>query len=272
MEIRVPRQAEYCNSAWNIFLPASLGPGSYLHAEVGDKIRVMSQVDLLYRLQQAENEIKADKKRLAEVIRLQSESGELLKARQDAAASEVEVHRRRALQKDLSLEFDGLSEKAKRTEDRLYSGLVTNPKELEDLQHGLESLRRRMSTLEDELLEAMIAVEEAEEAEDVASKTLVQVETAWAESAARWKEEQAELLTRLGELDEQKNQIKALTLPATMVAFEDAKRRAGEIAVAGLKNGRCRGCLVGVPANQVKAADEGNMVLCDSCGRILCPI
>ena len=70
----------------------------------------MSQVDLLYRLQQTENEVREDKKRLAEVIRLQSESVELLKARQDAAASEVEVHRRRALQKDLSLELDKIQQ------------------------------------------------------------------------------------------------------------------------------------------------------------------
>jgi predicted nucleic acid-binding Zn-ribbon protein len=249
----------------------SCGPTSYLHAVLGDKIRTMSQVDLLYRLQQAENEIREDKKRLAEVIRLQSESVELTRARQRAAAAETELHRRRVIQKDLNLELDGLSDKAKRSENRLYSGLVTNPKELEDLQHELESLGRRMSSLEDDLLEAMIAAEEAEEDEQAASDTLAQVETEWVDTVVSCKEEQTNLLARIGELAEQKNQLIELALPETMTAFEDALRRAGEIAVAALKDGRCRGCLVSVSANQIKAADEGKMVNCDSCGRILCP-
>ena len=118
----------------------------------------MSQVDLLYRLQQTENEVREDKKRLAEVIRLQSDNVELVKARKRIESKESDLSGLRVRQTDLNLELDGLSTKAKRSEDRLYSGLVTNPKELEDLQHEIESLGRRVAIQEDEVLEAMIAV------------------------------------------------------------------------------------------------------------------
>jgi predicted nucleic acid-binding Zn-ribbon protein len=245
---------------------------SYLAAEEGVKISIMSQVDLLYRLQQAENEIGEDRERLAEVIRLQSESVELIRARNRAASAEAELHGLRARQNDLNLELDGLSDKAKRSEDRLYSGLVTNPKELEDLQHEMESLSRRISSLEDELLEAMIEVEDAEGEDQAADDLLKQIETKWVETAKRCTEEQVSPLARIGELSEQKIQLAELALPETMAAYEQAGRRAGEIAVAGLKDGRCRGCLVSVSANQIKDADEGEMVVCDNCGRILCPI
>lgn len=232
----------------------------------------MSQVDLLYRLQQTENEVREDKKRLAEVIRLQSENGELAKARKRVDSTESDLSHLRVRQTDLDLELEGLSSKAKRAENRLYSGLVTNPKELEDLQHQIESLGRRLAILEDELLEAMIAFEEAESNQVAAVETLNRVEAEWKETSSRCKEEQSKLLEHIGELVAEKKQITPLILPGTMIAFEDAKRRAGEVAVVALKNGRCRGCLVTVSANQRKAADEGQMVICDSCGRIVCPV
>lgn len=232
----------------------------------------MSQVGLLYRFQQTENEVREDKKRLAEVIRLQSENAELIKARKQVDSAESELSHLRVRQTDLSLELDSLSTKAKRSEDRLYSGLVTNPKELKDLQHEIESLGRRLAILEDEFIEAMIAVEEAEINHVAAVENLKRVETKWKETTARCKEEQTKLLEHIGEMAAEKNQIAPLIRPQTMIAFEDAKRRAGEVAVAALKNGRCRGCLVTVPANQRKAADEGQMVICDSCGRILCAV
>ncbi len=231
----------------------------------------MSQVELLYRLQQTEDEIREDKKRLAEVIRLQSESVELLEARKTVTSTESEVSRLRVIQKDLSLEFDGLSDKAKRENDRLYSGLVTNPKELEDLQREIDYLGRRMSVLEDQLIEAMISVEEAENNQDAVIETVNRVENEWKATSERCKEEQADLLVHITELSVQKDQLIPLIQPKSMIALEDAKRRVGGDAIAALKNGRCRGCLLTVPAYKRKAVDEGQMVTCDNCGRILSP-
>ena len=232
----------------------------------------MSQVDLLYRLQRTEDEIREDKKRLAEVIRLQSESAALIKARAKAEVTESELGKLRAKQNGLTLDLEDLSSKAKRSEDRLYSGQVTNPKELEDLQHGIEALTRRIGVLEDELLGVMIDLEDAESNHDDAVESLGRIEEDWSKTSAHSKEEQKQLLTRIAELGEQKEQIVELILPVTMHAYEDAQRRAGEVAVVALQNNRCRGCLVTVSANQRKAADEGKLVCCDSCGRILCPL
>lgn len=232
----------------------------------------MSQVDLLYRLQQTEDEIREDKKRLTEVIRLQSESVELIKARTKAAETESSIAGLRAIQKDLSLQLDGVNDKAEREENRLYSGLVTNPKELEDLQREIEFLGRRISILEDELFEAMLSVEEAENNNKDAVETFSRVESEWKDTSASSKVEQAELLEQISELAGQKKQLLPLIQPGSMTAFETAKRRAGETAVVALKNGRCRGCLLSVSAMKQKAVDEGQLVTCDSCGRILCPV
>lgn len=231
----------------------------------------MSQVDLLYRLQQIDDEIQAGKKRLSQVIRSQRETEELLAARKRAETAAAELQDRRATQNNLNLELKSLNSKAQRSEKRLYSGTVKNPKELEDLQHELESLTRRRAALEDELLEAMILVEEAQEEDEAAQAGLAEIEAAWSQDQTDLKQEQDELVARINELTVQRRKHLELISPESLAHYESAQRRAGSTAVVLMKNNRCRGCLVTVPANLVKAVDEGQLVHCDSCSRILCP-
>ncbi|MFN2207042.1 MAG: hypothetical protein ACK2UT_14075, partial [Candidatus Promineifilaceae bacterium] len=123
----------------------------------------MSQVQLLYRLQQYDSEITQKKQRLAEVVQLQRETQELLAARKRLQNASDEVTKWTTTQTDLNLELGTVNEEARRSDKRLYSGKVTNTKELEDLQLKVESLGRRRGVLEDEVLDAMIMLEDAQE-------------------------------------------------------------------------------------------------------------
>ncbi len=229
----------------------------------------MSQVELLYRFQQVENEIRQDKQRLIILTRSLTESEALLSARQRNERAALEVQRWRTTQTDLNLELASLNDKANRSEKRLYSGTLTNPKELGDLQHEVEALGRRRAVLEDELLEAMINLEDAQEEADEVGKHLVSLEAIWEKRQNMLMNEQAELVERLNQLIVQRKQHLARMSPEAARAYEDAARRAGPVAVAALQNGRCLGCQVSVPAYIIKAADEGQLVTCDNCTRIL---
>jgi len=231
----------------------------------------MSQLDLLYRLQQLDDEIRESKKRLTKVILLQKETSQLNKARQRVDVAADGLHKWRGQQTDLNLELTTLTDKVQREESRLYSGTVTNTKELTDIQHELESLARRRTVLEDELIEAMILAEEAQEEDEVARSELADVEVIWLQDQEDLKNEQAELVNRINELTVVRKQQLAQMSAASISAYENAIRRAGSSAVVLLKNGRCRGCQVTVPINLIKNADEGKLVTCDSCTRILCP-
>jgi predicted nucleic acid-binding Zn-ribbon protein len=229
----------------------------------------MSRIDLLYRLQQLDDEIRDDNKRLAVVIRLQKESQELLEARARAAGAAEELRTWRTRQNDLNLEFRGLTDKIKRSEDRLYSGLVKNPKELADLQHEVESLGRRRGVLEDDLLEAMITVEESQEEDARATESLGQIQEEWEQSQIDLRDEQATLTERLRELQADRERQLDNIPPQDLSAYEREAKRPGGLAVVLLRNGRCLGCQVTVPANLAKLVDQGQLVKCDSCGRIL---
>jgi hypothetical protein len=231
----------------------------------------MSQVGLLYRLQQMDDEIRADKNRLGEVIRSQQETKELLLARQRVETAAGELQGYRASQTSLNLELSSLNSKAQRSEQRLYSGKVKNPKELEDLQSETESLAKRRTVLEDELLETMIMVEDAQEESEAAQASLQEIEAAWSQDQKDLKQEQSELIARVKQLTAQRKKHVELLTAESLQSYENAQRRAGSTAVVLMTNNRCRGCLVTVPANLVKAVDEGQLVHCDSCSRILCP-
>jgi predicted nucleic acid-binding Zn-ribbon protein len=232
----------------------------------------MSQVNLLFRLQELDDRLRAEKKRLGDVLRLQNESEQLVAARRQAEAAGAEYQKWNRTQNSLSLEVKGLTQKAKRSEDRLYSGTVKNPKELTDIQQEIDSLHRRRSLLEDELLEAMIQLEEAQEEVSNATASFERIKTKWEKDQQSLREEQSQLLTRIQGDTVQRKELTGRITPQNLAAYESTAHRTGKIAVVELSNGRCRGCQVRVPANLVKAADEGNLVYCDSCGRILCPV
>src|SRR5262245_47409809 len=58
-------------------------------------------------------------------------------------------------QQRLEDEIASLGERANQAEKQLYSGAVTNPRELQALQDDVASIRRRVGQLEDEELEVM---------------------------------------------------------------------------------------------------------------------
>ena len=229
----------------------------------------MSEIDHLYRLQLLDDEIRQEKERLSEVLRLQAESPELFTARERVEVAQAELQQRRTSQNDLNLEYSTLNTKSKRSEDRLYSGMVKNPKELADIQQEIESLGRRRVVLEDEVLEAMIIFEDAEVEDDTATTELLEIEEKWQQDQEDLQLEQAELVQSLGALLATRKQQLASIGPQALKAYQGAQRHVGPSAVVLLVNKRCRGCQVTVPAMVAKGANEGQIVTCDSCGRLL---
>ena len=97
------------------------------------------------------------------------ELAELAELRQTRARLEGELREARVQVEDLTAEQEKIDAdvelvKARRARDqqRMDQGLVANPKDLERMTHELASLERRISTLEDDEIEIMERVEEAQ--------------------------------------------------------------------------------------------------------------
>ena len=152
---------------------------------------------------------------------------------------------------------------------RLYSGLVKNPKELTDIQQEIDFLGKRRSLLEDEVLNEMILLEEAESEYESANSELEEIESYWRQEQVDLQQEKESLAVELVEvLESRKHQVSSIGSDA-LTAYENTKKFAGETAVVVLRNDRCQGCQVRVPENLIKGVDEGQLIECDSCGRLL---
>lgn len=229
----------------------------------------MSQIHLLFHLQQIDSEINEKKARLREVLQAQQQTGPLLAARQKTQETDAARQQLRNQLKDLELELGGVNAKAQQSERRLYSGKVTNPKELTDLQHEIEALGRRRAVLEDEILEVMVQLEEADAANQEAAQILEEMEAAWSTELDKLKAEQKRLAVRINELIAQRQQQVQRIDARMLKVYDSTGRQHNGVAVTTLKGGLCTACGVTASAQKVKKVDEGELVYCGSCGRIL---
>lgn len=230
----------------------------------------MSRVEVLYRLQEVDTELDAKRRRLQQVEASLGETEQLRQARTRLQQAEAAYRQWRSRLQDLELKMAALENKIKSNEQRLYSGTIKNPKELESLQEEGAYLRRRKSAEEDKLLEAMIGVEEHEAVWKDAQAQWETVEAAWTASQADLAQERDELSTRLAELVELRPAREQAVGEADLRIYEDLCQRRGGTAVARLQNNLCLSCHVEASSSRAQQARQGEvLVFCSNCGRIL---
>jgi uncharacterized protein len=165
----------------------------------------------------------------------------------------------------------GLAEqKIQKEEGRLFSGAVSNPKELGALQAEVAMLKRKRGELEDRLLEVMLQ-------RDDANSTVESLERDRS-NAAR----QAEILTEtvsglLTEIDDDlrrrtaRRAEMAPIIPADLLSlYEKIRPAKGGVGVAALMDGTCQGCHTRLPSKEAeRLRAERGLQRCDNCGRLL---
>jgi uncharacterized protein len=159
-----------------------------------------------------------------------------------------------------------------RDEQRLQAGQVGSPKELEGLQHEIETLNRRQSELEDVELEVMERLEEAttEQAGLQAKQTELDAELAGAEQARD--KAYAEIDGETEEIRTDRAQRVANQPEDLLKLYERLRGQHGGVGAAALRQRRCEGCRMELDAtflSQVAAAPADRVQRCEECGRIL---
>jgi predicted nucleic acid-binding Zn-ribbon protein len=223
----------------------------------------------LYRLQGLDSERDEKQRRLAEVKAALGESKALIQARQAVQSAQAQARAQARRQRDLELEVAGLTDKITGAEQRLYSGVIKNPKELADLQAEVAALRRWKQKLEDDLLEAMVEREDADAVHTQAQQHLDQTQTHWSTQQAALVSEQEALQETLQELE----QARAALLPSIgagdLVTYEALRRRKGGVAVARVSEKTCGECGVAISPSLEWHLRQGQLTHCGNCERIL---
>lgn len=226
---------------------------------------LQAQDSVLAQLQHRKNSLPEH----AQIEDLQAKASELDGARIEA---DTEVSDLSRAQKKADAEVEQVKARRTRDEERLNSGAISNPKDLESLQHELVALERRISTLEDDELEVMEKLEEAQIrlAAIQADLTAVNEDLAQAIDAR-----DAAIVV----LDEQAAGAQAdraqaaARVPDDLIALYDKLRaQYGGLGAAALRARKCEACRLeinGADLRDIAAAPEDDVLRCPECGRIL---
>ena len=164
--------------------------------------------------------------------------------------------------------------KARRTRDRdrMDQGLVSNPKDLQRMQHELESLERRIASLEDQELEVMERLEEAQAELDSLTAQVAAADERLAALTAARAEKSATIDAQLAEVEAARAPAVA-GMPQDLLALYDRLReQKGGVGAAALRARECGGCRLSLdPAElaAIRAASPDEVLRCEECQRIL---
>ncbi len=230
----------------------------------------MTKVLNLYRLQRIDSQVAKITTRLVQIDRALSDIVLIKKAKIRVIKAQKAAKSSRIKLGQIEDKVEGRKIKRKLVQNSLFGGKIKNPKELQDLQKESESLKRYISQLEDEQLEAMIEHEEAEKNEKQAFKTLAKAKAITAEVNASLSGEQLKLREDLKRLLKEREAVLSAVPSADQSLYDQLRKRKRGTAVAEVTDGGCSICGQALtPSDQQMIKSSNQLVFCPSCGRIL---
>ncbi len=230
----------------------------------------MSRVSNIFRLQELDLEIRRSHERIAEIDILLVDDEEVTETRSDFESKEELLAEAKSANSKADHEVESQRVKIENTQKALYSGSVTNPKELEDLQLESESLKRYLDTLEDRLLEEMVALEEAELKHAQASQKLTELIARKSGENELLTADRLDLLSTIERTETEREVALSNISTDDLKIYEKFRQRFDGIALALLMGSNCGVCGVDLARSKEQDIRSGNtLVYCDQCGRIL---
>ncbi|HZT08982.1 MAG TPA: C4-type zinc ribbon domain-containing protein [Chloroflexota bacterium] len=230
----------------------------------------MRKIDLLRQLQDLDSRLEATRTAIAQLGHQIGDRSALAGREAERARLRDAVRDAEAQQRDLELQAEDRRVKIASDEAKLYGGRVTNPKELQSLSDEVAQDRRQLSAVEDQLLLLLERIDEL-------TTKLAEEDSAYERELAAWNASQQSARdaldtaqSNLGALEQQRTSAASQVAPADLTTYETIRRQKGGTAVAQVQQRTCQACRVALTPSQEQRARIGNdLVLCNSCGRIL---
>ncbi|WP_443680388.1 zinc ribbon domain-containing protein [Nocardioides mangrovi] len=206
---------------------------------------------------------------IAEIAELEAKRGDVDNLVRDAR---IAVDDLTLEQQKVDQDVEAVKTRRTRDRDRMDQGLVTNPKDLERMQQELVSLDRRISTLEDDELEVMQRLEDAQGELTKLEGMVAETDEKLGELRVARDEKVADLDARLADVSTDRGPA-AEGLPDDLVAlYARLREQKGGIGAAELRARACGGCRLTLDAgeiNRIRGLAIDEVVRCEECQRIL---
>ena len=230
----------------------------------------MSLTSNIFRLQQIDTQIDQARNRLGEIDSILNDTSaqDEVMARLNITEQNATIQRKRL--NEIETQVVDLKFKIEQSESTLYSGRIHNPKELQDLQNEVASLKRYQITLEDRQLEVMLALEECEDLNKATTSELERVRGHFEEIHARLRGERTTLLATVARLEIERQAAASMVQTPELNLYDQLRRLRSGIAIARIIDRSCSACgSMLTPALVQAASSPTQLARCSACNRIL---
>ena len=230
----------------------------------------MGQSKQLFELQEIQQSIKIKIEELQKVTDLLDESEALIRARSEHAELRERMDDLNRQQHAIEWDIDDVRTKIAPAEEKLYSGNVTNPKELANLQHEVELHKAKQTKHEDTALELMEQIENNNKNLTASESHLILIEKQWKQEQKQFLKEQTKLKRELTSLEQKELSMIGHINPSILDIYKEVCDNRQGNAVARVANGMCMGCRINLSLAELQRArvDE-QLIMCSYCGRII---
>jgi uncharacterized protein len=224
----------------------------------------------LYQLQQLDLELE---RLIAEQQALESSlqgDSVLKRLRAEHTIAQHQLHLGLQAQKEAEWALEELDRRMRLQEQRLYSGVVTNPKELYALQQEVQHLRAQQNRQEEMALEVILATESLQEVANSKAEALRQAEEKWAEANAAGMIRRDQLDVKQQELLANREQFVSDIDANLLKRYEALKRTKQGRAISKVDQNSCQWCrVILTPSELQRVRVNTDLQMCSNCGRIL---
>ena len=160
--------------------------------------------------------------------------------------------------------------KLSQSDSMLYSGKVQNPKELQDIQLEIQSLKKIISKLEDKQLDQMIRLEESQNQVEQAKSTFHSVSSQFETSKSQLTARKAVLTSDENMLQRKRAVVLQSISPDLLKQYNLLVSRKNGLAIVLLENDACAACGTQITPSERQEVRLTNVLFhCPTCGRIL---
>jgi len=231
---------------------------------------MLEALEVLRQLQALDSQIDAERVRVSTIDALLHDRSEYEAAKQRHDVTTAPLRQLEADQMDLELKVGSARSQLVEADQKLYSGKVSNSRELADLQSRGTDLRRQIESGDDTLLDVMERLETARADAATADAELRRVVTARRTLETDLVAERKALVASIRATTAARDQARTAIDPANVRTYDRLRVRHGGAVVVGVKQRICLGCRVTLTgAYEQRLRQGGTLVSCQSCGRFL---
>jgi len=224
----------------------------------------------LYQLQQLDLELErviAEQRALEST--LQGDSV-IKKLRVEHTIAQQQLQLGLQAQKEAEWAVEELDRRLRTQEQRLYSGVVTNPKELSALQQEVQHLRAQKNRQEEMALEVILTTESLQEVANNKAEALRQAQEKWVETNAAGMIRRDQLDVKRQDLMANREQFVSTIDVHLLNRYEALKRTKQGRAVSKVDQNSCQWCRVILTHSELqRVRTSTDLQMCSNCGRIL---